>query len=121
MSRQNQRSTNMAEPTHSRVSHHPRISVFVLGLSLSLFLMISYVLCIIGYLVLPGLPIEHSALSIFLPGFALLSWRTFVLGAIESLAWGWYVALIFCPLFNFFAARVVQGAHFQSANPGRGK
>jgi hypothetical protein len=55
--------------------------------------------------VLPGLPIEHSALAIFLPGFALLSWQTFILGAVESFAWGWYVALIFCPLFNFFAAR----------------
>ena len=118
--RQNQGRTHMAEPTHSRVSHHPRISVFVLGLSLSLFLMISYVLCVIGYLVLPGLPIEHSALSIFLPGFALLSWRTFCLGAIESFAWGWYVALIFCPLFNFFAARVAQGEHYQMANSGRG-
>ena len=105
MSRQNQRSMTMAEAMHSRVSHHPRISVFVLGLSLSLFLTISYVLCIIGFLLLPGLPIEHSALAIFLPGFALLSWNTFFLGAIESFAWGWYVALIFCPLFNFFAAR----------------
>ena len=120
MSRQNQRSMTMAEPMHSRVSHHPRISVFVLRLSLSLFLTISYVLCVIGYLVLPGLPIEHSALSIFLPGFALLSWRTFILGAIESFAWGWYVALIFCPLFNFFAARVAQGEHYQAANSGRG-
>ena len=104
----------MAEPTRARVSHHPRISIFVLGLSLSLFLTISYVLCIIGYLVLPGLPIEHSALSIFLPGFALLTWRTFILGAIESFAWGWYVALIFCPLFNFFAARVVQETIYKS-------
>ena len=92
----------MAEPAHSRMSYHPRISVFVLGLSLSLFLTISYVLCIIGFLILPGLPIEHSALAIFLPGFALLSWKTFFLGAIESFAWGWYVALVFCPLFNFF-------------------
>ena len=110
----------MAEPMHSRVSLHPRISVFVLGLSLSLFLTISYVFCVIGYLVLPGLPIEHSALSIFLPGFALLNLRTFVLGAIESFAWGWYVALIFCPLFNFFAAHVARGERYQTANPGRG-
>lgn len=118
--RQNHRRTHIAEPMHSFVSHHPRISVLVLGLSLSLFLTISYVLCVIGYLVLPGLPIAHSALSIFLPGFALLSWRTFCLGAIESFAWGWYVALIFCPLFNFFAANVAQGERYQTANPGRG-
>ncbi|MEO5599143.1 MAG: hypothetical protein ABIQ66_11045 [Novosphingobium sp.] len=95
----------MAELRHPGMSHHPRISVFVMGLSLSLFLLISYVLCVLGFLFLPGLPIEHSALAIFLPGFALLSWKTFILGAIESFAWGWYVALIFCPMFNFFAAR----------------
>jgi hypothetical protein len=34
-----------------------------------------------------------------------LTWPSFVLGLIESSAYGWYVALIFCPLFNFFAAR----------------
>ena len=95
----------MYEPPQLVLSHHPRISVFVVGLSLSLFLTISYVLCVIGYLVLPGLPIEHSALAIFLPGFALLTWRSFVLGAIESFAWGRYFALIVCPLFNFFAGR----------------
>ena len=111
----------MVELKHTLVSHHPRISVFVLGQSLSLFLTISYVLCVIGYLVLPGLPIEHSALSIFLPGFALLSWRTFILGAVESFAWGWYVALIFCPLFNFFAARVMPGEDGQTSSPGRNK
>ena len=105
----------MVELKHAQVSQHPRISVFVLGLSLSLFLTISYVLCVIGYLVLPGLPIEHSALSIFLPGFVLISWRTFILGAIESFAWGWYVALILCPLFNFFAAHVVQGTIYKSS------
>jgi hypothetical protein len=94
----------MAEPYHLRMSHHPRISVFVMGVSLSLFFLISYVLCVLGFLFLPGLPIEHSALAIFLPGFTLLSWKTFILGAVESFAWGWYFAFIFCPLFNFFAA-----------------
>ena len=95
----------MAELHNSRMSHHPRISVFVMGLSLSLFLLVSYVLCILGFFLLPGLAVQHSALAIFLPGFALLSWKTFILGAVESFAWGWYVAMVFCPLFNFFAAR----------------
>ncbi len=84
----------------------PRIPVLVFGLALSLFLAISYVLCVLGYLLFPSLPIEHSALATVLPGFALLSWQTFFLGLVESLAWGWYAALIFCPLFNFFSARM---------------
>lgn len=79
------------------------IPVFTLGLALSLFLAISYVLCISGYLLLPGLPIQHSALAIFLPGFQLLSWQTFFLGLGESFGWGWYIALVFGPLYNFLA------------------
>lgn len=87
-------------------SRRPQVPLVIFGLSLSLFLAISYILCVLGYLLFPALPIEHSALAIFLPGFTLLSWQSFFLGLVESLGWGWYVALIFCPLFNFFAARI---------------
>ena len=81
------------------------IPVFALGMALGLFLVISYVICVLGYLLFPGLPIEHAALSIFLPGFTLLSWPSFFLGLVESFGYGWYVALIFGPLYNFFALR----------------
>ena len=81
------------------------IPVLALGMGLSLFLVISYVLCVLGYLFLPSLPIAHSALSIFLTGFTLLSWPSFFLGLAESFGWDWYVALVFGPLYNFFAAR----------------
>ena len=81
------------------------IPIFTLGLALSLFLVISYVLCVIGYLLFPGSLINHSALAIFLPGFELLSWRSFFLGLGESIAWGWYVALLFGPIYNFLACR----------------
>src|SRR6266581_142246 len=82
------------------------IPVLAFGMSLSLFLVISYVICIIGYLVFPGLnAINHAALAIFLPGFELLSWSTFFIGLVESFAFGWYIALIFGPLYNFFVTR----------------
>lgn len=81
------------------------IPVVTLGLALSLFLAFSYVLCILGYQFLPGLPVQHSALAIFLPGFQLLSWETFLLGLGESFGWGWYIALVFGPLYNFFVSR----------------
>ena len=87
-------------------SHSGRtIPVLAFGMSLSLFSLISYVICIIGYLLFPSLPINHAALSIFLPGFELLSWPTFLLGLVESFAYGWYIALIFGPLYNFFVTR----------------
>jgi hypothetical protein len=86
-------------------THTGPFSIVVVGFSLSLFLVISYVICLIGYLVFPGLPIAHAALSIFLPGFKLLDWQSFFLGLVESFAWGWYVAVILVPLYNFFAKR----------------
>lgn len=78
------------------------IPVVAFGMSLSSFFMISYTLCVVGYLLFPSLPIDHAALAIFLPGFELLSWYTFCLGLVESFAWGWYIALIFVPLYNFY-------------------
>lgn len=81
------------------------IPVFALEMGPNDSLAITLVLCVLGYLFFPGLPIQHSALAIFLPGFALLSWPGFFLGLIESFGWGWYAALVFGPLYNFFAAR----------------
>ena len=82
------------------------ISIVTLGLSLSLFFAISYVICIGGYLLAPGFPVQHAALSIFLPGFELLTWRSFCLGMAESFIWGWYIAVVFGLLFNFFSRRL---------------
>lgn len=84
---------------------HP-ISVAALGWSLSLSFAISFVLCVLGYLFVSGLPVAHGALSIILPGFQFQSWPRFFLGLGESLVWGWYIALLFGSLYNFFAARV---------------
>ena len=81
------------------------IPVIALGMGLSLFLALSYILCVLAYVFVPGVPIAHSALALVLPGFKLLTWTSFCLGLIESLAWGWYVALVFGPIYNFFAAR----------------
>lgn len=82
------------------------IPIFAFGLSLSVFFALTYSLCILGYLVLPELAIQHSALSLFLPGFQLLSWPSFFLGLAESFAYGWYIALVFGPLYNFCALKV---------------
>jgi hypothetical protein len=87
----------------SDVGRTGTIPIVTLGLSLSLFFVISYLICIAGYLWLPGMPVQHAALSIFLPGFELLSWRSFCLGMAESFVWGWYITLVFGSLYNFFA------------------
>jgi hypothetical protein len=37
-----------------------------------------------------------------LPGFEWISWQSFLLGALESYVYGWFIALIWVPLYNFF-------------------
>lgn len=84
------------------------ISIVTLGLALSMFFAITYLICIAGYFLLPGLPVQHASLSIFLPGFELLSWRSFFLGLGESFSWGWYISVVFAPLYNLFSRRTAR-------------
>ena len=81
------------------------VPVIPLGLSLGAFFVISYVLCVVLYLLFPQAVLDHAMLSLFLPGFKLLTWGSFGLGLIESFGYGWYVALIFGPLYNYCATR----------------
>lgn len=91
--------TPLAGPTQSR------IPVFALGFSLGSFLVLTYVLCVLFDLWFPDSAM-HPAWSPLLPGFAWISWGSFLLGLIEAFAYGWYVALVFAPLYNFFAGRL---------------
>ena len=81
-----------------------RLSVFALGMSLGLFLGITFILCVGFDLLFP----DHAMYRVWqplLPGFTWLTWPSFFLGLVESVAYGWYVALVFGPLYNFFASR----------------
>ena len=94
-----------APSTAATASAAPRIPVVAFGLGASLFLTISYVLCIgIGAL-RPEFGLHRPWLQ-FLPGFVWLTWPSFLLGLAETFAYGWYSALVFAPLFNFFAQRL---------------
>ncbi|TAM56232.1 hypothetical protein EPN52_14010 [bacterium] len=65
--------------------------------------MISYVLCILAGFVLPGIPSSaHLPWLQFFPGFVWLSWGSFFLGLAESVVYGWYTAVVFVPLWNYF-------------------
>ncbi len=85
-----------------------RISVFALGVSLSSLFAISYIVCVVFDLLFPALAMRQVWLPL-LPGVTWLSWPSFILGFVETLAYGWYVALIFGPIFNWFSAQDEQG------------
>jgi hypothetical protein len=47
----------------------------------------------------------YQSWQALLPGFTWISWRSFFLGLVESYGYGWYLALIWVPLYNVFALR----------------
>jgi len=91
--------------TSSIVAGRPRkIQIKVLGNSLGLFIAITFALCVIFDLVLPEYAMNRVWSPLF-PGFSWLSWGSFLIGLIESFAYGWYIALLFAPIYNFLQAR----------------
>ena len=82
----------------------PRIPVVPLGLGLGSFFAITFVLCVLFDLWFPSWAM-NPVWAPLLPGFTWLNWSSFFLGLLEVFAYGWYIALVFGPLFNFFAAR----------------
>jgi hypothetical protein len=88
--------TNTASPS--------RLGVSTVGFSLTAFFVFSYILCVLGAVLFPGV-IVHRLLEFLLPGFELLTWRSFFVGLGGSIGWAWYIALVFVPIYNFVHAR----------------
>ena len=54
-----------------------------------------------------GLPIPWV---LILPGFTFISWGAFILGLVGSFAGGFLTAVLFVPLYNYFAGRATREA-----------
>ena len=80
------------------------ISLTAVGHATSLFLAITFVLCVGFDLLFPARRMYESWQAL-LPGFTWISWGSFLLGLVESYGYGWYLALIWVPLYNVFAVR----------------
>lgn len=50
-----------------------------------------------------------------LPGFTFISWGSFFLGLVESFISGFYLAVVFVPLYNYFLIR--GSAEFNAPEP----
>lgn len=80
------------------------LSLTAVGNATSLLLAITFILCVGFDLFFPAHAM-YEAWQKLLPGFHWLSWGSFFLGLIESYAYGWYIALIWVPLYSLFATR----------------
>lgn len=83
------------------------LSLTAVGHATSLLFVITFSLCVAFDLAFP----EHAMYRTWqrlLPGFEWLSWKSFLLGMVEAYGYGWYVALVWVPLYNVFAARTLK-------------
>ncbi len=84
-------------------SRQNTINMRALGHALSLFLVISFMACIAWGIATPMPMHMHDAWASLLPGFVWLTPTGFLIGLIESYLYGWWIALIFAPLYNRFS------------------
>jgi hypothetical protein len=89
----------------SQTQTMPALQVRTIGISLTVFFVFSFVLCVLGGILFPGM-IVHRMLDLLLPGFEWLSWRSFLVGLVGSVGWAWYIALVLVPIYNFVQARL---------------
>lgn len=85
----------------------PGLSLVAFGHATSLFLTITFVLCVGFDLAFPQLAMYRSWQAL-LPGFTWISWSSILLGFVESYGYGWYLTLIWVPLYNVLSARAAR-------------
>ncbi len=82
----------------------PGLSLYVVGMTLSLVMVIYFIVCVVWDLVFPQYAM-NTAWAIYYPGFEWITWTSFFLGLVESFIYGWFTAVIFVPLYNYFSQR----------------
>ncbi len=80
------------------------VPIITLGWALSLFLSITYLVCVGFDLIFPGYAMYESWMGL-MPGMTWLTLPSFLLGLAWSFLYGWFAALLFGGLFNAFSAR----------------
>ena len=88
---------------HPRARARPAIALVPLGLSLSIFLAISFLLCAVAD-VIPWLQDFHFLKALY-PDVDWTRPEMMAVGVVWAFLSGWYVALGFGSLYNFFSAR----------------
>ena len=78
--------------------------IVVIGHATSLFLLLSYILCIGFGLIFPSYQMRETWAPL-LPGFEWLTPSGFIFGLLGSYAYGWFIAVLWVPLYQFFDHR----------------
>jgi 2TM family of unknown function (DUF5676) len=81
-----------------------RCRIARVGHATSVFLAVTFVLCVSFGLLFPVYRM-YEAWAPLLPGFEWLTLGGFIFGLIGSYLYGWYIAILWVPLFNLFGRR----------------
>jgi hypothetical protein len=92
-----------AAPAHAHPGTRPGIPLVPLGLSLSIFFAVSFLLCAVAD-VIPWLQDFHFLKALY-PDIDWARPEMIAVGVVWAFLSGWYVALGFGSLYNFFLAR----------------
>ncbi len=76
-----------------------KLSLIAVGQATSVLLATTFVLCVGFDLMVPDMAM-YASWQRLLPGFEWISWSDFFLGFIEAYGYGWYIALIWVPVYN---------------------
>ena len=91
--------------TEEAQSHQSTMSIRPTGHALSLLFLISHLLCIAFGLLAPDQMRMVEVWAPLLPGFEWLTVSGFLFGLVGAYLSGWYLAVVFVPLYRFFAQR----------------
>ena len=73
--------------------------------TLAIFATVVFVLDMLLGVLFPNWWVMQNIYELLLPGFTFISWGAFFLGLVESFAGGFLTAVLFVPLYNYFAGR----------------
>ena len=101
--------TAIMETTESRIRPRAqRINILILGATLTIFLSLTYFLCLLIGIMFPHMPLSHTFVGFFVSLSEVFDWYDLLIGLIEAVLAGWYFAAVFGMLYNIIVARFDQ-------------
>jgi hypothetical protein len=73
--------------------------------TLAVFSAVVFTLDVLAGLLFPNWWVMQKLYELLLPGFTFIGWGTYFLGLVEIFIGGFLTAVLFVPIYNYFAGR----------------
>lgn len=81
------------------------LSFWPVAWTLAVFSAVVFTLDVLAGLLFPNWWVMQNLYALLLPGYSFISWGAYFLGLVEMFVGGLLTAVLFVPIWNFFAAR----------------